>query len=151
MEKDKINPLKFVFNLGGTFYHKFDREKEFKEIKKYESVIIGGSNNDMHSFKIPGNKQIKVLSLELNRNLFEHKTAKFNLTDDLKVLFNDVNALNPFFYSYNFGSAEFEMIKKITETEKEGFVGSLFKEGLTYSLLSYSFSSSSHPSSSSHY
>lgn len=138
MEKNKINPLKFVFNLGDTFFHKFDKEGDFESVQKYSGAIIGSSMEHLHSFKIPKDKDIHIFSLELNRNLFEHKLAsfKFDLSDDLSKLLRDVKAVNPFFYTYPFGAEDFEMIKKIINNTKQGFVGSLYKEGITYSILS---------------
>ena len=138
MNKNRINPLKFVFNLGDTFYHNFGKEGDFESIPKYSGAIIGSSIDKTHSFKIPKDKNIHIFSLELNRNLFEHKLAsfKFNLGDELSKLLRDVKAENPFFYTYPFGSEEFEMIHKILHNTKKGFIGSLYKEGVTYTILS---------------
>ena len=138
MNKNRINPLKFVFNLGDTFYHNFGKEGDFESIPKYSGAIIGSSIDKTHSFKIPKDKNIHIFSLELNRNLFEHKLAsfKFNLGDELSKLLRDVKAENPFFYTYPFGSEEFEMIHKILNNTKKGFIGSLYKEGVTYTILS---------------
>ncbi|WP_299670423.1 helix-turn-helix transcriptional regulator [uncultured Polaribacter sp.] len=138
MEKHKVNPLKFVFNLGDKFYHKFNQEATFEGIDKYSGAIIGSSIDKHHSFKIPKNKNIVIFSLELNRNLFEHKlkSFKFDLNDDLNTLLRDVKAINPFFFKYLFGAEIFELINKITTNKKKGFIGSLYKEGLTYSILS---------------
>jgi AraC-like DNA-binding protein len=138
MQKHKVNPLKFVYNLGDTFYHRFENEGEFEGINKYSGAIIGSSIEKVHTFKIPKEKNIYFFSIELNRNLFEHKLQrfKFDLGDDLSELLRDVKAINPFFYTYPFGADEFDQIKKITKNEKKGFIGSLFKEGITYTLLS---------------
>jgi len=138
MNKNKINPLKFIFNLGDTFYHNFGKKGDFESIHKYSGAIIGSSISQTHSFKIPKDKSIRIFSLELNRNLFEHKLAtfKFDLGDELKTLLKDVKAINPFFYTYPFGSEEFEMINKILNNTKKGFIGSLYKEGVTYTILS---------------
>ena len=138
MEKNKINPLKFVFNLGDVFSHKFNEKEDFEIIEKYSGAIIGSSLEKNHSFKIPKNKNIKIFSLELNRNLFEHKlkSFKFDLNDELNTLLRDVRATNPFFFKHLFGAEIFEIINKITTNKKGGFIGSLYKEGLTYSILS---------------
>lgn len=140
MEKDKINPLRFVFNLGDSIHHKFDDSDDYEEIKKFSGAIIGSSLQQVHSFKLTENKDIKLFSIELNRNLFNHKirTFKFELSDDLKTLLNDVKAENPFFCPILFGSEDFEMIRKIIDNTREGFIGSLYKEGITYSILSNS-------------
>ncbi|MDB2385334.1 AraC family transcriptional regulator [Polaribacter sp.] len=138
IEKDKIHPLKFVFNLDGVFYHKFESEEKFKKIEKYSSAIIGASPNKVHYFKIPKGKEVSLFSIELNRNLFEHKIDNFNfaLDESLTSLLKDVKSRNPFFYKCFFGAGELEMIKDILNTEKKGFVGSLFKEGIAHTLLS---------------
>ena len=138
MQKHKVNPLKFIFNLGDTFYHKFNNESEFEGINKYSGAIIGSSIEKVHTFKIPKEKNIHFFSIELNRTLFEHKlkSFKFDLGDDLTELLRDVKAINPFFYTYPFGAEEFDQIKKIITNSKEGFIGSLYKEGITYTLLS---------------
>ena len=138
MDKQKVNPLKFVFNLGEAFYHKFDKSSNFEKIDKFSGAIIGSSISNTHFFKIPKEKEIYIFSLELNRNLFEHKikSFRFDLDDDLHTLLKDVRAENPFFFEYLFGSEVFEAIKKITISTKKGFVGSLYKEGITYTILS---------------
>lgn len=137
MDKEKINPLKFLFNLGESFYQKFDEETEFEEIKKFSGAIVGSSVNNTTSFKIPKEKEVYIFSVELNRNLFEHKikSFRFNLDEDLIALLKDVKAINPFFYNYLFGVEVFDAIKKITTTQRKGFTGSLYKEGITYTIL----------------
>lgn len=138
MDKSRVNPLKFVFNLGDTFYHKFDENEDFKSIKKYSGAIIGSSKDKSHTFKIPKNKEVYIFSLEINRNLFEHKIDDFNfdLGEDLDMLLRDVKAINPFFFQFLFNAEVFEAIQKITTNKREDFTGSLYKEGVTYTILS---------------
>jgi len=138
MEKNKINPLKFIFNLGEPFYHKFDDEDDYEIIEKYSGAIIGSSPKRVHSVKVPKNHKIHAFSLEINRNLFNHKIENFNfdLGEELTSLLKDVRADDPFLYRYPFGAEEFEMIQKIIKNDKSGFIGSLYKEGITYTILS---------------
>jgi AraC-like DNA-binding protein len=140
IEKDKINPLKFVFNLGEEFYHKFENDKEYRKLEKYTSAIISSSPDNMHSFMVPKEKDIHIFSIELNRNLFEHKINDFNfeLDDELITLLRDVESKKPFFYNCYFGAKELELIQKIIKVDKQGFIGSLYKEGIVYNLLSLS-------------
>ena len=138
MEKHKVNPLKFIFNLGDAFFHKFEKEGDYEGINKYSGAIMGSSIDHVHTFKIPKNKDIHTFSIELNRNLFEHKinTFKFQLDDDLNVLLRDVKSINPFLFTYPFNAEVYEVIQKIINSRKDGFIGSLYKEGLSFTILS---------------
>ena len=140
IEKDKINPLKFIFNMGNEFYHKFEKDKDYKTLEKYSSAIIGTSPNNTHSFKVPKEKEIQIFSIELNRNLFEHKINDFNfeLDNELTNLLKDVKSKEPFFYKCFFGAKELELINNVLKVDKKDFIGSLYKEGVVYNLLSIS-------------
>lgn len=138
IEKDKINPLKFIFNLGEVFYHKFQKDKKYRKLEKYSSAIIGTSPENTHTFRVPNNKEIQIFSIELNRNLFEHKINDFNfeLDKDLVVLLKDVESKKPFFYKCPFGAKELELIREVIKINEKGFIASLYKEGIVYNLLS---------------
>ena len=137
LERGVIHPLKIMFNRESAFHHKFDSDKEFKEIKSLESLIVSSTPTDNHTFLIPKDTPICIFSLEINRKLFEKKIEDFipNMNEDLISLFRDINGIVQFFYNGYYSLDISELMVEFTECELEGFMRSVFLEGKAYEIL----------------
>ncbi|WP_299125745.1 AraC family transcriptional regulator [uncultured Winogradskyella sp.] len=137
LERGKIHPLKIIFNRESGYYHKFNEDESYREIKSLESVITSSTPTNNHIFKIPSNTSVCIFSLEINRKLFEQKIEDFlsEMNDDLIDLFRDVNGINQFFYKGHYSLDVSGLISEFTESELEGFMRSVFLEGKAYEIL----------------
>ncbi len=137
LENNLVHPLKIIFNIGDTFYHKFNNQSEYRKIEKFEGAIVSNSNYEQHQFQIPANKSIEIFSIEINRKLFEHKLSDFviDLDKEIDVIFRDVNGVHPYYAKFKFSLDPFERIQDLIGYEEDGFFASLHRESITYYLL----------------
>ncbi len=137
IEKGVVNPLKLIFNRESSFYHKFEEDQEFREIRRLENAMISSTPKNNHHFKIPARTPICIFSLRVNRKEFEQKIESFlpEMNEDLIDLFRDVNGINQFYYKNYFSLEISRLISEFTECELEGFMRQVFLEGKAYEIL----------------
>ena len=137
LENNLVHPLKIIFNIGDTFYHKFHNQTSFQEIEKFEGAIVSNSNYEQHQFKIPASQNIEIFSIEINRKIFEHKLSDFlfDLDKEVDTILRDVNGVYPFYTKFKFSLDPYEKIKGLLKYDRQGFFASLHRESVTYDLL----------------
>ncbi|MDY7394984.1 AraC family transcriptional regulator [Aureibaculum sp. 2210JD6-5] len=137
-KKGLVHPLKILFNRESTIVHHFDEIEELHEINRLESAIISSTPQHNHIFNLPANQPICILSLEINRKLFEEKIEGFieDMNDDLMKLFRDVNGTNLFYHKdyYSLDTAKF--LEEFSECELDDFMKTVYQEGKAYEILS---------------
>ncbi|PKV50207.1 AraC family transcriptional regulator [Aquimarina sp. MAR_2010_214] len=139
LEKGIIHPLKIMFNRESGFYHKFENNEEFHEVRRLENVMISSTSKNNHVFKTPANTPICIFSIEINRKLFEEKIELFlpNMNEDLIELFRDVNGINQFYYKNYYSLEISKFISEFTECELTGFMRQVYLEGKAYEILTH--------------
>ncbi|KZS38888.1 transcriptional regulator [Aquimarina aggregata] len=139
LEKGVVHPLKILFNRESGFYHKFENNEEFHEIRRLENAMISSTSKNNHLFRIPANTPICILSIEINRKLFEQKIESFlpNMNEDLIELFRDVNGINQFYYKNYYSLEISKFISEFTECELTGFMRQVYLEGKMYEILTH--------------
>ena len=137
IEPGTVHPLKIIFNKQHPIYHKFESKNEATKVDEFESLMVASTPNDNHTFTIPPKHPVHIISLEINRKLFEEKIESFipNMNDILLELFRDVNGVNPFFYKNFYSLATSELIVEFTDSDLQGFMKSVFLEGKAYEIL----------------
>ncbi len=137
LDNKLVQPLKMVFNREAGFRHRFEEIEEEHQIENLESTIVSCNGKHGHIFKIPANEPVCMLSLEINRKLFEKKIESFiaDMDENLEQLFRDVNGINLFYYKgyYSLDIAKF--LEEFTECDLEGFMRSVYLEGKAYEIL----------------
>ncbi|MBQ0733383.1 helix-turn-helix domain-containing protein [Aquimarina celericrescens] len=139
LKKGVVHPLKIIFNRESGFYHKFENDQEFQEIRRLENTMLSSTPKNNHIFKIPAHTPICIFSLEINRKKFEQKIESFlpNMNEDLIELFRDINGINQFFYKNYYSLDVAKFISEFTECELTGFMRQVYLEGKAYEILTH--------------
>lgn len=134
---NNIHPLKFLYTVNGLLLHRFENEKDFHSIEQYQNAIVASSNHNGHVLLFKANQQIKVNSLEIEREKFQAKMACDidSLDDELEKLFKDIKASGTFYYSGNYSLAIASVLNEMAEFLAENFTRKLFLEGMSYNIL----------------
>ncbi len=139
LKKGVVHPLKIIFNRESGFYHKFEDDDEFQEVRRLENAMISSTPKNNHVFKIPADTPICIFSLEIDRKKFEQKIESFlpDMNEDLIGLFRDVNGINQFFYKKYYSLEISKFISEFTECELTGFMRYVYLEGKAYEILTH--------------
>ena len=134
---DEVHPLKFLYCLEGTLYHRFQENKINNNINKFQSAIVASESNNGHVLYFKGKTEIKVGSLEVDRNKFQKKMhcELKNLSPELQTLFMDKMALNEFYHDGFYSLQTAQLFEKIESFENNDFVRRIFLEGQAYEML----------------
>lgn len=137
LNNDLVQPLKMIFNREAAFDHKFSDIEEKHNIEHLENVILSSNGKHGHIFSIPADETICLLSLEINRKLFEKKIEDFlsDMNENLEQLFKDVNGINLFYYKNHYSLDIAKYIEEFTNCDLSGFMRSVYLEGKAYEIL----------------
>ena len=133
----KVHPLKILLIKSGTIEHAFDKGLKKNRFNSFEGVIIGSTPDNNHTFRIPKNKKLTFLSIQINRKKFESKIEDFipQMHQDLSRLFRDVNGISPFFYKNYYTPETLKIIDDFLSNDDKDFIESVYLEGQTYQLI----------------
>jgi len=134
-KKDKINPLKFFFNLESKIEFK-DSENEIK-LNRLESLMLSPATKEPQTFRFYKNKPTTFLLVHINRKLFEEKIEQFvdDMGEKLETLFRDLNGINKFYYKDYFSLDIAELIEDFKSCDLTDFMQSVYLEGKTYEVI----------------
>jgi len=137
LTNDLVQPLKMIFNREAAFEHRFAEIEEKHNIDHLENVILSCNGKHGHVFRIPANESVCMLSLELDRKLFEKKIEAFlgDMDENLEHLFRDVNGINLFYYKSHYSLDIAKYIEEFTDCDLSGFMRSVYLEGKAYEIL----------------
>ena len=137
LDNDLVQPLKMIFNREAAFEHRFAEIEEKHNIEHLENAILSCNGKHAHIFKIPANEPICMLSLEINRKLFEKKIEAFlsEMDENLEQLFKDVNGINLFYYKSYYSLEIAKFLEEFTDCDLSGFMRSVYLEGKAYEIL----------------
>lgn len=132
-----VHPLKIILVKEGVLKHAFDKDDKINIINSFETVIIASTPDNNHTFKIPKNKKIKFLSIQINRKKFESKIKEFipNMHGDLSRIFRDLNGTSDFYYKNYYTPETLKLIEDFLNHSGKDFIESLYLEGQTYQLM----------------
>lgn len=135
--KNKTHPLKFVFCSEGRIEHSFEKEELKHNIDRYQNIIVSSSGHNGHVLYFKGNETAHVFSLEVIRELFNHRDNfnYKNLEPELKSAFKDAHAEKQFFYQGNYSMKTADIVEEINQKEFEGFLRSIFLEGKAFEMM----------------
>lgn len=138
-EKQIVHPLKMIFNRESSFYHKFEDNVKFQEIRRLENAMVSSTQHNNHVFKIASNTPMCIFCIEINRKKFEEKIESFlpEMNEDLIDLFRDVNGVNKFYHKSYYSLEISKFISEYTDCEDTGFMRKVYLEGKTYEILTH--------------
>ncbi len=134
---DKIHPLKFLFCEEGDLGHRFENDKEFHTIDKYQNAIIASCEEHAHIIQFSANKRTCINSLEINREKFQPSMdcELKSLSKGLEALFRDVAAKNVYYKNGNYCLNLADLLKEIDDYPNPNFVRNLFLHSLAFKIL----------------
>ena len=137
LEKGHVHPIKFMFNTGDAINHKLEKDKDFININFSEVIIVSSIQSNNHHFIIPAHIDTDIVSLEINRKLFEEKILLFmdDMDIELSSLLRDVNGVTIFSYkggySYDIGI----MLEEFKNCQLTGMSRYLYLEAKAYEIF----------------
>jgi len=134
-EKEKLNPLKFLFNLDTPI--QFITNENEEDINKLECVMFSAGINEAQTLQFKKNKATTFYYVQINRKIFEEKIEQFeeDMSDNLETLFRDLNGINKFYYKSYFSLDIAGLIEDFKTCELTDFMQSVFLEGKTYEVI----------------
>lgn len=132
-----VHPLKIILVKEGILKHAFDKGNKINTINSFETVIIASTPDNNHTFKIPKNKKINFLSIQINRKKFESKIEEFipHMHGNLSRIFRDLNGISEFYYKNFYTPETLKLIEDFLNHSGKDFIESLYLEGQTYQLM----------------
>jgi AraC-like DNA-binding protein len=137
LEKGQVHPLKIIFNMGDTFYHKLESDGEFMPVNFSETVVVASTPKNNHRFLIPKATDSRIFTLEVNRKLFERKVGNYSsdMESDIEDLFRDVNGVLPFSYKAIYSYDIATLIRDFKSIKLTGLKKNLYLESKAYEIL----------------
>lgn len=132
-----VHPLKMILIKNGVISHAFHQGEKVDTVNEFESLIIASTPEKTHTFKIPRNKKITFLSIQINRKKFEPKIEDFipHMHKDLSRIFRDVNGIQEFHYKNFYTPESLKLIEAILTNQDTDVIETVKLEGLTYQLI----------------
>jgi len=95
-----IHPVKYIYSILGRIKHSFANEDVVHTIEKSRSAIVASKRKNGHILKFNKDTDIKIVSLEIDRNKFIENTVCEidSLIPELKSLFLDKSAEETFYH-----------------------------------------------------
>ncbi|MEO6347696.1 MAG: AraC family transcriptional regulator [Aquaticitalea sp.] len=133
----EVHPLKFLYVISGSLYHRFANEEETHILHKFQNAIVASSDGNGHILNFKKNLKTCIYSLEIDRDLFQHKRSFYRdgMNAKMKHLFQDIHALEAFYYEGEYSLKMADTFKKIQDFEDSDFLHSIFMESIAYQTM----------------
>jgi len=134
---NSVHPLKFLSTLRGYLGHRFEDQKDYHEIKQYQSAIVASSNHNGHILYFKANTTTIFNSIEVVRDdfLINRPCELKALSNGLEDLFHDVNARHYFYHEGDYSLQIADLFQEIMTIEEKSFLKSIYLEGKVYQAL----------------
>lgn len=138
IKANKFNPIRFIYNLSGDFYHCFGAQNERKLVEQFHSLIFTNYSGGYDFIQFPKNKKLEISIIQIIRkNFLKKRTTNASLLNKrLYEVFVDTDHDRRFSHygALNLKMADF--IKKMKAIKTIGMVRVLKIEALVYEILS---------------
>ncbi len=134
-----VHPLKLLFNRASEIQHRFEDIDQMNQTDRLENLLVASTPENNHLLKFFANKSVKVLSLEINRKLFEDKIEDFisDMHEDLMKLFRDLNGTQLFYHKDYYSLEIARFLEEFSSCELTDFMKVVYQEGKAYEILSH--------------
>jgi AraC-like DNA-binding protein len=139
-KKETINPLRLLFNSDSSIRHKTDMidiSNPASSVSKLQRLIFSNGVSTTHSVRIDKNKSTNVFIISIDRKQFEEKIDTFseNISEELALIFKDVNGVNPILNQDYFPLDVSKTIEEFKSCDLDEFMKPIFLEGKTYEII----------------
>ncbi|TYB71524.1 helix-turn-helix transcriptional regulator [Bizionia gelidisalsuginis] len=129
---DDVHPVKFIYALKGPVNHRFANETAAHKIAQYKCAIVASESNNGHLLFFEKDKDIEIVSLEINRKVFV-ETSKCELdgiSEDLQKLFRDLKADHTYYHEGYYGLEFKTLLDGIAKYENQKLVRKYYLESI---------------------
>ncbi len=136
-DKESTNPLYLLFNSDAPITHISEVEDSDTTISKLQRIMFSSGVSSTHAIKLGKSDPVGAFIIIINRKLFEEKIDAFseNLSEDLALIFKDLNGVNHVFNKDHFSLETSRVIEEFKTCELDEFMKPVFLEGKTYEIL----------------
>ena len=97
---NKIHPVRFLYCLAGSLFHRFENSPQINSLEKYQNAIVASQGKNGHILQFKSNVKTRLGSLEIDRREFKPAMKCYlqKSNEALQHLFKDETATNSFYY-----------------------------------------------------
>ncbi len=134
---NQVHPLKFLYCLEGKLDHRFENEKSYQTIQKYQSVVVASCSNNGHVLQFDAGTETIINSLELDRKIFRSmiKCEMEEIEEPFKRLFEDIEATAMFFHEGNYSLQMADLFHEMKSFDHDAFERKIYLQGQSYLML----------------
>lgn len=135
--KQDINALQLLFNVDSVLLHRSTEDSEKHNISKLQYCMFSNDITNTHRITIQKNKPCSFFIILINRKEFEDKLNSItdNMSEDLEVIFKDVNGVNWIHHTEYFSLEVAQFIEEFRQCDLEEFMKPIYLEGKAYEIL----------------
>ena len=138
-DKEKLNPLRLLFNSDSPLRHANSDSSDDTKVGKLHRIMFCNGVSSKHAINLKKLERVSVFIINLDRKAFEEKIDAFanDVSEDLAIIFKDLNGVN---YVFNLDTFPLEISKTIEEfkaCELDEFMKPVFLEGKAYEILTH--------------
>jgi len=135
---ENFNPIRFIYNLTGTFKHRFGVDKKEELVEQFQSLIFTNKCGGYNYIHFPKEEKLEINIIQIIRHRFLKKrtTNASTLNKKLYEVFVDTDYENRFvhFGQLNLKMADF--VRKLHRVKGKGMLKILKMEAKVYEILS---------------
>jgi len=134
---NQVHPVKFLHCFQGSFQHQFTDKEKRQEVNQYQNIIIASSQNNGHILYFEAGKEVKIFSIEIDRNNFQEEVACISkvYNDDIVQLLRDNKAEKNFYHEGNYSLIVSKLINEIHSFDKTDILEKFFYKAKSYEIL----------------
>lgn len=133
----QFNPIRFIYNSGDTFQHKFGIDNRQKNIEQFQSIIFTNKTNGVNCISFTKNSKVDINVIQIVRQKFLKKrtTNIASLNEKLYEVFVDTDHDQRFFHHGSLNLRMADYITAIKKIKSKGMVRFLKIEAKVYEIL----------------
>lgn len=138
IEATDFNPIRFIYNLKGEFFHRFGIQSRQELIEQYQTLIFTNKTDGLNHLHFKKDVELEINIIQIVRKDFLKKrtTRASTLNKKLQDVFVDTDHENRFAHHGALNLKMADHVKKLHNTKGKGMLRILKMEAQVYQILS---------------
>ncbi|NNE31980.1 MAG: helix-turn-helix transcriptional regulator [Winogradskyella sp.] len=138
IQGEEFNPVRFIYNLEGSFAHRFGVNNEEHKTEQFQSVIFTNKSDGINYMHFPKKEKLQINIIQVVRKEFLRKrtTNVSSLNKKLYEVFVDTDHENRFVHYGELNLKLADHVKSIKKIRSKGMLRILKIEAKVYEILS---------------
>lgn len=138
IDNEDFNPIRFIYNLKGYFYHRFGEQNLERKSEQFQSVIFTNKSEGINYMHFPKNEKLQINVIQITRKEFMKKrtTNVSSLNKKLYEVFVDKDQDNKYMHFGELNLRIADDVKAIQKVRSKGMLRILKIEAKVYEILS---------------